>query len=253
MSENKGFKPIRVDEATEFDAWELPQMGGPTVVGLQQKDTAEVTVVEEVLAAEKITVAELERIRENARIEGLAAGLEEGRLKGIEEGRSQGHKEGYEAGYAEGLAKGAEDMERVKGLFSAMLEEFERPVSSSAEMLENQLIELVVSLAKAVVQHELVTRKDLLLTSIRDALQQIPEPVGTVSLRVNPVDEPYVETMALVQGVALDITPDANVQAGGYLLKAENTLVKHEVEERFAAAVEQLKANLSTLTEEGHE
>lgn len=253
MSENKTFKPIRADEAVELSVWDLPQMSGSTAVGLQQKDGAEVTVVEEVLAAEKITVAELEEIRENARIEGLAAGLEEGRLKGTEEGKATGQKEGYDAGYADGLSKGQAEIQRVQGLFSAMLDEFEKPISSSAAVLEQQLLELVVSLSEAVVENELSTRKELLLASIRDALKQIPEPVGSVTLRVNPDDKSYLEGVSLQQGISLDVIADESVQAGGYLLEAENTIVKHEVEDRFAAAVKQFKSNLAMPADEGHE
>ena len=253
MSDNKEFKPIRAADAVDLVSWDLPQMSGPVSVGLQQKAGSEVTVVEEVLAAEKITVAELEEIRENARIEGLAAGLEEGRLKGIEEGRQQGQREGYDAGYAEGLAKSDDDLKRAQSLLGQLVLEFENPLNTSASMLEACLLELVVSMSESVVQAELTERKGLLLDSIRDSLRMIPEPLGRVIIKVHPDDSAYLEPLLQVPGVAAELIPDPQVQVGGYLLEAENTIVKHEVEERFAEAVAQLKANMLTQADQGDE
>ena len=244
MSENKGFKRIKADEAAELIGWELPQVAGQHVVGLQQKDPVEVTVVEEVIAAEKITLAELEEIRETARIEGLAAGLEEGRLKGLEEGRAKGAEEGKEQGYKEGFQQGEAEVLRLQALLGNMLSEFELPLKQQTEKIEKQLVDLVVLLAQATVGAELSVRQELLLESISSSLRSVPEPLGTVVAKVNEDDLPYLEKMLLMPGVTLEYIVDENIPQGSYELQAASTVVEHNLDKHFATVVKQFLSNV---------
>ena len=123
--ESKQFKRLSAEEAQHFESWSLPSMGGPTSVGLQQKDPVQVQVVEEEIAAEKITVSELESIRETARLEGLVAGLEEGRAEGHIKGKEAGVLEGKEQGYQEGFAQGEGEVKRLQAMLQQMVSELE--------------------------------------------------------------------------------------------------------------------------------
>jgi len=243
MADNKGFQPIKAEEVVELVNWELPQVAGAHVVGLQQKDPVEVTVVEEVIAAEKITVAELEEIREAARIEGLSAGLEEGRLKGIEQGKEQGIAQGRKQGYDEGFKQGEAEVQRLQGLLAKVLSEFQQPIQQQSDVLEKQLMGFVVSLAKSVVGSELATRQDLLAQSITKALANIPEPLGVVTARVHQDDLAYLESIPLASGVQLNCIADESIAQGSYQLEAENTLVEYDLEQHLNSVIEQFLAN----------
>lgn len=253
MSENKGFKRIKAEEASDLIGWELPQVAGQHVVGLQQKDPVEVTVVEEVMAAEKITLAELEEIRETARIEGLSAGLEEGRLKGLEEGRAKGVEEGRELGYKEGFQQGEAEVLRLQALLGNMLSEFELPLKQQTEMLEKQLVEMVVSLAEATIGTELPSKQELLLESISSSLRSVPEPLGTVIAKVHKDDLPYLEKMLLMPGVTLEYVVDENISQGSYELQAASTVVEHHLDKHFAAVVDQFLSNVENDAAQAHE
>lgn len=248
MAESKVFKRIPAQEANELIGWDLPQVSGPIVVGLEQKDPIEVTVVEEEIAAEKITVAELEEIRETARIEGLSAGLEEGRKKGLEEGTAQGKAEGIKQGYEEGLAQGQAEINKIQAQLASVITEFELPISTQAEQLEEQLLGLVVMLSEAVVGVELEERKDLLLSSIRESLQKLPEPLGRVMLRINSADRTYLEQVNLQSGVMISIEEDDSITSGSYELETENTLVEHRADERFSQVLEQFMVSAKNTT-----
>ncbi|WP_415883418.1 FliH/SctL family protein [Neptuniibacter sp. QD72_48] len=253
MSENKGFKRIKAEEASGLVGWELPQVAGQHIVGLQQKDPVEVTVVEEVIAAEKITLAELEEIRETARIEGLAAGLEEGRLKGLEEGRVKGAEEGKEQGYKEGFQQGEAEVLRLQALLGNMLSEFELPLKQQTEKIEKQLVDMVVSLAEATVGAELSVRQELLLQSISGSLRSVPEPLGTVVAKVNKNDLPYLEKMLLMPGVTLEYLVDDNISQGSYELQAASTVVEHHLDQHFATVVKQFLSNVESDSAQAHE
>ncbi|WP_415902762.1 FliH/SctL family protein [Neptuniibacter sp. QD29_5] len=253
MTENKGFKRIKADEVAELIGWELPQVAGQHVVGLQQKDPVEVTVVEEVMAAEKITLAELEEIRETARIEGLAAGLEEGRLKGQEEGRTQGEAAGREQGYQEGFKQGEAEVQRLQALFSNMMTEFQLPLKQQTVAIEQELIKMVVSLAEATIGAELSNRKELLLASIQNSLRSVPEPLGTVTVKVHKDDLPYLEKMLLVSGVVLEYIVDENISQGSYELQAASTLVEYNLDQHFSSVVKQFLSSVETDSAQSHE
>ncbi|WP_415911820.1 FliH/SctL family protein [Neptuniibacter sp. QD37_11] len=253
MSDNKVFKRIKAEQASKLIGWELPQVAGQHVVGLQQKDPVEVTVVEEVIAAEKITLAELEEIRETARIEGLAAGLEEGRLKGLEEGRVKGVEEGKERGYQEGFKQGEAEVQRLQALFSNMLTEFQLPLKQQTEAVEQQLVDMVVSLAEATIGAELSNRQELLLDSIQHSLRSVPEPLGTVTAKVHKDDLSYLEQMLLIPGVVLECIVDDNISQGSYELQAVSTVVEYNLDQHFATVVKQFLSSVESDSAQSHE
>lgn len=249
--ETKAYKRIRAEDAQDFVNWSLPVVGEAVESGLKHKNAPEVTVVEEVIAAEKITVAELESIREAARIEGLAAGLEEGRLKGEEKGRAEGLTSGRDIGFKEGFQKGEAETLRLQKLLSDMMAELQNPIKESVQEVEEQLVQLVTSLASAVVETELETRKDLLAASIHQALEQLPDPISNIQLMVNDADVEFLQQANFPSDVVIESEP--NLTAGGFRLKTENTLIQHEVESRFSSVVEQFHNNVSHHTSDDNE
>lgn len=241
--EAKTYKRIRAEDAQGVTDWALPVVGETGVSGLQHKAVPQVTVVEEVIAAEKITLAELESIREAARIEGLAAGLEEGRLQGEEQGRTEGLASGRDIGFKEGFQKGEAETARLQTMLKEMMGELQSPIALAAAELEQQLVELVVSLAETVVESELKTRKDLLAASIRQALEHLPDPVSTIQLKVNEADVSFLENSNLPSSVLIEGAPE--ISAGGFHLKTQNTLIQHELETRFSSVIEQFYNNVN--------
>lgn len=240
---SKEEKPyIRAQAAVSaFTNWHLPQVGESShVVGLQRKDADAVKVVEEELAAEKITVAELEAIREDARLEGLAAGLEEGRAQGKQEGLAQGLAEGKEQGYQEGFASGDAEIKRLQALLSQMLVEFETPLDKQLDDVENVLMEYVQAFSKAVINHELSTNPELIQQAIKEALNQLPEPLGNVKLVVAQADKSVVEAMLAQTSLTAEVVVDDAVGQGGFKIHTSSSIVEHAMPERFEHVSQQL-------------
>ncbi|WP_067984338.1 FliH/SctL family protein [Neptuniibacter pectenicola] len=255
-NETKAYKRIRAEDVHNAQSWTLPQMGRTTSTqstALQHKKITEVTVVDEVIAAEKITVAELEAIRETARIEGLAAGLEEGRSQGRDKGHAEGLLAGRELGYKEGFQQGETEVARLQALLQDLLAELQTPLEKSTSAVEDALVKLVVLLAEKTVGVELETRKDLLLASIQEGMQQLPEPITTVLVKVSEDDVEFVRQSLVVPGASLVVESAADMTSGGFRLETENTLIQDEVETRFSNVVEQFYNNLSHEVAGDHE
>jgi len=242
----KPYIRFRADEIDDFKSWALPQVGKHSAVGLQQKESVRVQVVEEEIAAEKITVSELESIRETARLEGLSAGLEEGRAQGHAEGKEAGILEGKEQGYQEGFAQGETDVKRLQEMLQQMITDFETPVAQVAKEVEALLLDLVVELSEKVVGRELSVQKDILAEAIANALQQLPESSGQIKLQVNSTDRQYIESEIADGHPEVDVEVNDGIAPGGFKMQAINTLVKHEVEDRFVHVAEQFLATLSS-------
>lgn len=66
---------IRAEDAQAAALWTLPVVKSAHVVGLQEKtEVFEPVTIEDEIVAEKVTLSELEKIREDAYQEGLAQG-----------------------------------------------------------------------------------------------------------------------------------------------------------------------------------
>jgi flagellar assembly protein FliH len=110
------------------------------------------------------TVEQIHKLRENAQIEGHAAGFELGRLAGLAEGKRQSSI------LAEQLAH--------------LAQAFRSELSRADEVMASELLELALDLAKAMLKVGLEVRAELVIPVVREAIQYLPavQPPATVSL-----------------------------------------------------------------------
>lgn len=236
-------QPIRI-RATDADAvkpWLPPDVGGeaPVVQALARKppsplEDVDVSVVEEEIFAEKLTLAQWEEICEEARREGHA----EGHAEGMTQGREQGYQEGLQQGLEAGQAQINERLQRLDGL----IELLQKPLEQEREALEEALVNLVIELAQATVKAELSQNIDALARSVHDALEQMPEGEGNLSLRIAPDQVAPLEP--LLGDLALKLKPDPELEPGSCVLESGNCRVDYQVEQRFTQVAEQLRARL---------
>lgn len=240
-------KPTRIPAADVglVLPWQLPRVQGSHLVALvQRQDSAveeQLEPEEQLFGGAKMTLAELERITDEARQEGLDEGYREGLDKGLEEGRRKGH--------AEGLQQGKAEIDRSLGRLAQMLDELEAPLAQQSAQLEQCLLGLVSNLARAVTGHELTSQPQLILQAVQDALAQLPSERGGVRIHVNPEDEVLLQPLVEAQDDR-ELVPDGSISAGGCLVKTANCQVDSRVESRFRQAADQL---LSRLAEAGRD
>ncbi|MDY6890733.1 MAG: flagellar assembly protein FliH [Pseudomonadota bacterium] len=244
----KPIAPARIPAADVADAkrWLPPDVGvdAPVVQALARKpdtplEKADVSVIEEEIFAEKLTLSQWEEICDEARREGYA--------EGVKEGREQGQKEGYQQGLGQGIEAGRAEIDARLEKLDALLEQLQQPIEQQREALEATLLKLVVALAEAAVKAELRQRVDLLARSVHEALDQLPQASGKVLLRVYPDQLAALEP--LLDDSRLQLKPDESLSPGSCVVESGSCRVDYRTEERFAQVAEQLLARLISTPE----
>lgn len=228
---------IRAEDARAAALWTLPVVQGQHTVALERKpETLEEPVVEEEIVAQKLTLSELEKIREDAYQEGLQQGRQEGLQQGLDEGRQTGH--------AEGLAQAQTEVEARLQLLQSALEQLDTPLRQLDQQVEQLVVELVLEFGQAVVANELQSSPETVLQVVQECIGQLPQHAGNVLIQVHPDDLAVIEPLVAVNE-RWQLLDNTDIQRGGCKVEASNTVIDHTMEQRLAAAVSQLRQALS--------
>lgn len=143
-----------------------------------------------------ITAEELEAIRQAAR-RGMAEGRESGYAKGMEEGKleglQQGHSAGLEQGREEGLAMGRELVEQEIAHWQGLAARLANPLNELDQAVEQQLVSLVMQLARALIRHEAETSPAFCWRRLKRGWPCCLPPNQGVTLMLHPDDIARIE------------------------------------------------------------
>ena len=143
------------------------------------------------------TVDEIVRIREQARLEGYAAGQAEGRAAGLSEGRSEA----------------AAEIARLQQI----AETFGTEVARADELIAQDLLNLSLDLANAMLKTARVVRPELVIPIVREAIHYLPTLHQPALLYLHPDDALLVKNYMgeeLVQA-GWRLAEDAHLERGG--------------------------------------
>jgi flagellar assembly protein FliH len=145
---------IPKERLSAYQRWELAALDAGNAEGVLGNDSKSAPPTGE----------QLHRLREDAQIEGYAAGFEQGRL----------------AGLAEGKQRSSVIAEQLAGLAQA----FRSELSLADDFLASEVLDLALDLAKAMLKVGLELRPALVIPVVREAIQYLPavQPPATVSL-----------------------------------------------------------------------
>lgn len=168
-----------------------------------------------VAAAARPTVAELEAIGEQARREGYAAGLAEGRR----------------AAHGELQRK----LQHLGGLCDALA----RPLADVDVTVERQLAELAMLVARGVLQTELKQQPEHLLRVVRKAIAALPAATARIDIVVHPQSAALLrEGLGEAKERGWRIVEDAQLQPGDCRIAGTDSRIDASIETRLAAMVE---------------
>ena len=233
--------------ASELDAlksWDFPRVAGRHVVRSPFKEQQEgepPPVRDEVpISSGPLTVGEVEKIRQQARDEGLAQGLAEGQQKGLEQGLKQGQEQGYQAAYQQAEA----EINDLKERLVSLQQQLQQPLLNQFDGLEQVLVRMVVDTAEAVTKQELSTRPELLQQAVREALDALPQQAQELCFYVHPDDQPLLEALKEQHRAAWQIATDSTLAHGGLRVQGQCSYLDYSVEKRFSQIAKQvLNAN----------
>jgi flagellar assembly protein FliH len=188
-----------------------------------------------------LTAKDIEEIRAAAYEEGFSLGKEEGYTAGLEQGKQegleQGINEGKEQGLAEGMQAGQEQMEELARSWQAIIEQASNPLAQVNQELEKELVILAVKLAKAVINVEVTTQNDVMLSAISEGIKVLPIQESQYQFQMNPIDVAMVKGHFGEEALAESnwkLIENPAIERGGCELTTKNNAVDMSIERRTA-------------------
>lgn len=177
---------IPKEQLSAYQRWEMASFGDNRP-STQQNSAAEAKAAAEQLAQQ----------REEARRQGYAQGLEEGRAAGLEQGRADAARE-------------AMRLRQIADTFS-------NEVSRADEAVADDMLNLALDLAKAMLKAALKVRPELVLPIVGEAIRYLPSVQQPALLVLNPADMPIVRDHMKdeLEKTGWRLAEDPQVERGG--------------------------------------
>jgi flagellar assembly protein FliH len=195
------------DKAFAFERWDPPQVGHTVV-----------SVVAEPAPPPGPTVFELEEIERQARDEGFAAGLAEGRA----------------------VAKHQLDQQLAR--FEALCTAAARPLEALDDITERELARLATVMARRVVARELQLDPSLIELAVREAAAALPSATRELRVWVHPDDLNLLRELGASEPLwRLGSKPE--LSRGDCILESERSRLDARVDTRLAAVIDAVFGN----------
>ncbi|MCL2346473.1 MAG: flagellar assembly protein FliH [Desulfobulbus sp.] len=214
-------------QADSFDRKPEPAIAAPPPA----KESAAPTVAVVPLAESAVrlpTAEDIERMHEEARAAGYAAGLAEGRA----------------AGQAAAVEENRQSAAATARSVNALIDSLKHSLNQLDQTIAEQLLALAVEIAAQVVRGRIAVHEEALLPVVREAIAALPLSRGDMTLRVNPVDAAHLRRQLgdeLSQSGA-QIVEDDSISSGGCVLQAGASQIDARVETRWKRVLETIGA-----------
>ncbi|WP_241608384.1 FliH/SctL family protein [Rosenbergiella australiborealis] len=133
---------------------------------------------------------------DEAKADGFQQGFDEGTTRGFEQGRVEGQRQGFEAGRAEGLLESRHLFEQATAPIEAMVAKLNDFYAQAEQQQNTATLALVKRIAGLVIQQEIATRPELLLSWIDDKLAHEQLADTPFSIRVSDADFQALQQLA---------------------------------------------------------
>ncbi len=175
------------------------------------------------------TEADLEAIREHARLEGF--------------------EQGKDAGYADGLALGRADAAVELVHLKNIATVFGKAVADADEVIANDVLELALHLARGMLRTALEVKPELIIPVVREAIEYLPVLQQPALLVLNPADAQLVRDAI---GEELDkggwrLVEDAQIGRGGCRVDTASNQIDAQASARWQRLASALGKNLDWL------
>ncbi|QDE31930.1 flagellar assembly protein FliH [Shewanella polaris] len=261
MPESKSPKKVlNADDEHEFHHWQLPDItqdrsqSPSNLFGKFSGSHTPDPVTESSQPMAPPTMAQIEEIRAAAEREGFEQGKQDGYQQGLEQGRleglEQGHLEGFTQGEQQGLETGQAKANELGEQLNHIINQFEQPLSILDDEIEAELLAMTLSLAKAVIGHELKTHPEHILSALRQGVDALPLKEQLVKIRLNQTDSEIVNqsfSAEQLQKNQWQIDIDPTLSNGDCMLHSVRSSVDLRVEQRINQVFSELDAQSNQL------
>jgi flagellar assembly protein FliH len=162
---------------------------------------------------------------------GMAKGYEEGMAKGYEEGMAKGYEEGHRQGVGIGRTAGEEASARLLEIAN----NFRQQLQQADEKIAQDLLDLALDIAKAMLKIALPVRPDLISGLVSEIIRESYGERSSARLHISPADADWVRKEFAEPLADLDwqIVANAQIERGGCLVEMSATQIDASLPTRW--------------------
>jgi flagellar assembly protein FliH len=204
---------IPKEQQTAYQRWEMNSFGD---------NRASTKAAVSNAASNKLTIEEAAKLREEARAKGHAEGLAEGRV----------------AGLAQGRANAANEIAMLKKI----AESFSQEVMRADEVISQDLLNLALDIAKAMLKTSLSVHPELVLPIVSEAIHYLPSLQQPAILFLNPNDAAVVKEHMSdeLNKAGWRLAEDMHLQRGGCRIETATNQIDASAQTRWQRIAEAL-------------
>lgn len=164
--------------------------------------------------------------------------IKEGYAKGFSNGQEEGFKKGYQDGFESGKKESFQKLLDFFGILDKAAKEISNFKENVMRESENEIAKLSLSIAKKVINRELLLDPSVVISVIRDALSKIYYKKKFI-VYVNPLDLELVKkeqekvTSVLENFESFIIKPSSQVEPGGCIVETESGTLDARLESKY--------------------
>lgn len=152
--------------------------------------------------------------------------------------RDEARREGWEQGLAEGRQAARGELKLQAERWQQLAAHLARPLAALDEQVEEELMDLVMTLSRRVVMAELRARPEQILAVIREAVKALPSASRHVRIHLHPEDAHLIAEQLPSHGeVQWHVIEDLAISRGGCLLDSGSSHVDARLETRLDEAM----------------
>ena len=163
--------------------------------------------------------------------------------------QEQARQEGYHAGHAEGLAAGREEAAREADRLRDLASTFSVEVGQADETISQQVLDLSVDLARAMLKSTLAIRPELVIPIVKEAVRYLPALHQPALLFLNPDDAVLVKDRIgdELTKMGWQIADDVQLEPGSCRVETANNQIDASLPTRWQRLTAALSKNSDWL------
>ena len=163
--------------------------------------------------------------------------------------QEQARQEGYQAGHAEGLAAGHEEAAREAARLHDLANTFSTEVAQADEIISQQILDLSIDLARALLKSALAIRPELVIPIVKEAVRYLPVLHQPALLFLNPADALLVKERIgdELEKMGWQLADDGQLEPGGCRVETASNQIDASLPTRWQRLTAALSKNSDWL------
>lgn len=157
----------------------------------------------------------------------------------LEELQKQAFDEAYAVGLREGREAGEKEIRSRIARFDELLRAFAAPIEQLDESVEQQLVDLAMTVVKQLFRREIKTEPGHVVGVVRDAIKLLPAASDNIQVHLHPEDAELVrDALKLAEGEqAWSVIEDPLIARGGCTVTTDHSQIDAQADTRVNAIV----------------